>query len=59
LISYLGNAVFLIFDVATEPVFTDNFQEVGPQKIFHNFESKASSSKKIVGVSERLVGMDL
>jgi hypothetical protein len=29
------------------------------EKIFHNFESKASSSKKIVGVSERLVGMDL
>ncbi len=29
------------------------------EKLFHNFESKVSTSKKILGVSERLVGMDL
>jgi hypothetical protein len=29
------------------------------EKVFQDFESKAYSSKKIVGVNERLVGMDL
>jgi len=29
------------------------------EKLLHDFESKESTSKKIIGVSERLIGMDL